>query len=141
MKPAYASAVTERLAALGDYLEELEPLRDYSLEEYLDDNRLRRMGERLLQLIVESASDAARMLMLGRGYNPGPSHAACFHNLARRHLLSHDLAGRLAEYTSVRNVVVHDYLALDDRMIYQQIKEARQVFGEFLRQMRRQIQE
>jgi len=141
VKPAYASAVTERLAALGDYLEELQPLGEYSLEEYLDDNRLRRMGERLLQLIVESASDAARMLMLGRGYNPGPSHAACFLNMAKRHLLSRDLADRLTEYVSLRNVVVHDYLALNDRMIHQQIEEAGQVFGEFLQQMRRQLKQ
>jgi uncharacterized protein YutE (UPF0331/DUF86 family) len=136
MKPTYAAAVTERLAAMQGYLEELAPLAAVSLEEYLSDSRLRRAAERLVQLVVESASDAARMLMLGRHYNPGPSHVACLQNMAKRHLISRNLADRLIEYVSLRNVVVHDYLTLDDEMVYRQVQNAEAVFGEFLEQMK-----
>lgn len=140
MKPTYVAAVTERLAALRGYLEELAPLASVSRDEYLADSRLRRAAERLLQLIVESASDAARMLMLGRGYNPGPSHVACFQNMAKRHMLSRNLADRLIEYVSLRNVVVHDYLTLNDEMVYRQVESAEAVFGEFLEQMKQALE-
>jgi len=136
MKPSYAAAVTERLAAMQGYLEELAPLAAVSLEEYLSDSRLRRAAERLVQLVVESASDAARMLMLGRHYNPGPSHVACLQNMAKRRLISRNLADRLIEYVSLRNVVVHDYLTLNDETVYRQVQNAEAVFGEFLEQMK-----
>jgi uncharacterized protein YutE (UPF0331/DUF86 family) len=136
MKRAYAAAITERLAALRGYLDELAPLAALSLDQYLADSEKRRAAERLLQLVVESASDAARMMMLGRGYNPGPSHVACFENMRKRRLISRSLADRLIEYVSLRNVVVHDYLTIDDEFVYGQVQGAEEVFAEFLREMR-----
>lgn len=135
MKRAYVRAVTERLAAMQGYLEELGEVAASTREQYLENRPLRRAGERLLQLVVESATDAARMYMLGRGWNPGPSHAACLQNMAKRNLLRHDLASRLIRYVSVRNVVVHDYLTIDDEAVFRQIQEASAVFGEFLKAM------
>ncbi len=136
MKRAYATAVTERLAAMRGYLEELAPLAALSLDQYLADSEKRRAAERLLQLTVESATDAARMLMLGKGYNPGPSNVACYDNMRKRKLISRHLADRLIEYVSLRNVVVHDYLTLNDETVYREVQEAGAVFGEFLQQMR-----
>lgn len=141
MKRAYAAAITERLAALRGYLDELAPLAALPLEQYLADSEKRRAAERLLQLVVESASDAARMMMLGKGYNPGPSHVACFENMRKRRLISRQLADRLIEYVSLRNVVVHDYLTLDDEFVYSQVRGAEAVFGEFLQQMRAALME
>jgi uncharacterized protein YutE (UPF0331/DUF86 family) len=46
------------------------------------------------------------------------------------------LASRLIQYVSVRNVVVHDYLTLDDEAVFRQIADAQAVFGEFLARMR-----
>lgn len=141
MKRAYAAAITERLAALRGYLDELAPLAALPLEQYLADSEKRRAAERLLQLVVESASDAARMMMLGKGFNPGPSHVACFENMRKRHLISRPLADRLIEYVSLRNVVVHDYLTLDDEFVHGQVRGAGEVFGEFLQQMRAALSE
>jgi uncharacterized protein YutE (UPF0331/DUF86 family) len=140
MKRAYIRAVTERLAAMQGYLDELGDVARVTPEQYLENRPLRRGGERLLQLVVESATDAARMFMLGRGLNPGPSHAACFQNLAHRNLLARDLSARLIQYVSVRNVVVHDYLTLDDEAVFRQIQEAPAVFGEFLKEMQRLLE-
>ncbi|NLO74319.1 MAG: hypothetical protein GX100_09475, partial [candidate division WS1 bacterium] len=69
MKRAHVRAVTERLAAMQAYLEELQEVAATSPEEYFSNSRERRAGERLLQLVVESATDAARMYMLGQGLN------------------------------------------------------------------------
>jgi uncharacterized protein YutE (UPF0331/DUF86 family) len=136
MKHSYVRAVTERLAAMQSYLGELGEVAGATREQYLADNKLRRAGERLLQLVVESSTDAIRMYMLGRGQNPGPSHAACLQNMGHRNLLPHELISRLIQYVSVRNVVVHDYLILDDESVFRQIQEAPAVFGEFLTHMR-----
>ncbi len=140
MKRVYAAAVTERLAAMRGYLEELAVPAALSLEEYLADNQKRRAAERLLQLVVESATDGARMLMLGKGYNPGPSHVACYENMRKRHLLTRALANRLIEYVSLRNVVVHDYLTLNDETVYREVTGARDVFTEYSRQMRKAVE-
>lgn len=136
MKRAHVRAVTERLAAMQAYLEELQEVAATSPEEYFSNSRERRAGERLLQLVVESATDAARMYMLGQGLNPGPSHAACLHNMMQRNLLPRELTNRLIQYVSVRNVVVHDYLTLDDEAVFRQIQEAPEVFGQYLARMR-----
>ena len=136
MKRAYVRAVTERLAAMRGYLEELGDVAVSTREQYLENRPLRRAGERLLQLVVESATDATRMYMLGHGLNPGPSHAACIQNMGHRNLIRHDLAARLIQYVSVRNVVVHDYLTLDDEAVFRQIEDAAAVFGEFTTRMR-----
>ena len=136
MKRAYVRAVTERLAAMQSYLAELAEVAEAGSEGYLNDSRTRRAGERLLQLVVESGTDAVRMYMLGRGFNPGPSHAACLQNMAHHNLLNRDLVGRLIQYVSVRNVVVHDYLTLDDEAVFRQIEDAPAVFGEFTTRMR-----
>ena len=141
MKHVYAAAVTERLAAMRGYLEELAPLAVLTLDQYLADSEKRRAAERLLQLVVESSSDASRMLMLGRGFDPGPSHVACVQNMRKRHLISRGLADRLIEYVSLRNVVVHDYLTLNDETVFHQVQQAGEVFTEFLRQMREAVGE
>jgi uncharacterized protein YutE (UPF0331/DUF86 family) len=135
MKRSYIRAVTERLAAMQSYLEELGQIAGATPEQYLADSQLRRAGERLLQLVVESATDAIRMCLLGRGQNPGPSHAAALQNMGHRNLLPRELVSRLIQYVSVRNVVVHDYLVLDDEAVFRQIQDAPAVFGEFLREM------
>ena len=140
MRRMYATAVAERLAAMRGYLRELQELGLGTLEAYLEDAKLRRAAERLLQLVVESSSDAARMLMLGLRRNPGPSHAACFHNMAQQRLLDRKLAQRLAEYALVRNVVVHDYLVLDDEMLFAQVRQAPEVFGQFAEEVTQQLQ-
>ena len=55
------SAINRKLIAMEQYLSELEILSQHSLKEYLADFKIKRACERLIQVIVESAIDLAKV--------------------------------------------------------------------------------
>lgn len=116
--------VRSRLAALVEYLQELERLQALSYEEYSGDFRNRRTVERLLQLIIEAACDVNAHIVVKKNQRPPADHHFSFVRLAELGILSGELGQDLARSVGLRNRLVHEYESIDDRIVFESIQPA-----------------
>jgi len=105
--------VARRLLALNDALRELARPACGDAEALVRDAMLRAAVERWLQVAVEAAIDIAHHVVAARGWTPSPTARSAFTTLAGHGLLEPAHASRLARAAALRNVLVHEYIAVD----------------------------
>lgn len=113
-----ADRTRDRLGRLEHLIERLDRVRRDGEEAYLVDEDRRAMTERRLQLAVQIAIDIAAAVASEQAVPPARDYAGVFVVLGRGGLLDGDLAERLAAAARQRNLLVHDYLELDDRLVF-----------------------
>lgn len=116
--------VRRKLRKLDQYLRELEEVRPPSLEAYLGSILVRRTVERLIQLLVEVANDINTHIIVSLGHPPPDDYYEGFVRMGELGILPEELARRLAPSAGERNILVHEYEAIDDRIVYESIQHA-----------------
>ena len=117
----------ERLEKLRAYRADLAQWRNLSLDEYLADRNTRYAVERLLHLVWEAVLAildhllSAKQEIVSDTYEDVPSHAR------RGGFLSEVRYRELRGLGGFRNVLVHDYVGLDDATVYRQMGKMNQV--------------
>ena len=84
---------------------------------------LRAATERWMQVAIESCIDLAFHVLASRGLPAPPSGRAAFQTLAMEGVLEATLAERLSNAVSMRNVLVHDYVAVDLSILARAVRE------------------
>lgn len=112
--------VAERLAALRDEIVFLKSERESaaSLVEYSSDARLRRAVERSLQMAIEICLDIGRRIISLENLQYPEDDREVFSVLAESQVVDPDLLPELQRMASFRNLLVHDYVRLDDERVY-----------------------
>ncbi|MFN3490707.1 MAG: type VII toxin-antitoxin system HepT family RNase toxin [Anaerolineales bacterium] len=121
--------IRKRIASLEEYLEILRGLQKYSLEEFLSNPEHYGSAERFLQLAIETTTDIG-------------NHIISSLKLGEVNWYS-DIAVLLEEkwirIIGFRNILVHDYLEVDRKIVYQvlqnglvNLEELKKSFAEFL---------
>ena len=126
--------VERKLEALADYLAELRALRPADLREYQPDLTRGRAIERLLQLVVEVATDINTHLAAESGQVPD-NYFQSFWSVARLGAIDEDLARALAPSAGLRDRLVHQYEALDDGQVFASIHMALGLFPVYTREI------
>ena len=129
-----AELVERKLEAMANYLDELRALRPSDLQEYRKDLPRRRAVERLLQLIVEVATDINTHLAAESGEVPD-DYFESFWSAARLGAIDAELARVLAPSAGLRNRLVHEYETLDDGQVFASIDMALGLFPTYIRQI------
>lgn len=91
--------------------------------------------ERLLQLIVEAASDINDHITVSMGKRPPEDYKASFRHAAEAKLILNDLADELEKSAGMRNILVHEYMRIDNRVVYDTIPLAIKHYTEYVRQI------
>jgi len=123
--------VLARLDRLEGYLRELREVVPSSLEEYLEKAEKRRACERLLQIAIESLIDICGLFVTGLRLGLPGEEEDLFEMLERRGTLSASLTGRLRKMRGFRNLLVHEYGRVDDRLVYEAARSRLPDFEEF----------
>jgi uncharacterized protein YutE (UPF0331/DUF86 family) len=110
--------VEARLDRLEELIERLERVRAHGLGGYLDDPGLRAQAERWLQLAIQICIDIGAQLVSEVAVRAPSDYAGVFTALADGGVLERDLAERLAQAARQRNLLVHAYLDIDDRRVF-----------------------
>lgn len=119
MDERQARLIQQKLINMDRYIEELGPYLESSLEEYLDKPGLRRIVERLAQVIIESAIDTNNLLIVASGGVPASTARESFAAIHALGVIDEYLLTRFHEtYIGLRNRIVHDYDVLDNRVVY-----------------------
>jgi uncharacterized protein YutE (UPF0331/DUF86 family) len=107
-----------KMQSLQTYLDEIKPLVEITFAEYKKDYIKRHAVEKLVELIVEIASDINRNLIESKKQAPASNYYNTFTQLSDLEIIPRDLSMRLAATTGLRNRLVHRYEELDHKVVY-----------------------
>jgi uncharacterized protein YutE (UPF0331/DUF86 family) len=128
-----------RLARLEEYLGILRRLSAYSLEEFLANPERYGAAERFLQLSIEAINDMAAQVAAEEGWGPLERARDLVDLFQAQGLLEEELAERWRRMIGFRNLLVHDYLEVDRKLVHRFLREGLQdlealarIFARFL---------
>jgi len=127
--------VRRKLSRLNMYLEKLKPISQKSFEEYSSEFYLKSSAERLIQLIVERAIDINNHVAVETNNRPPEDYSISFIRASEAGLISGDLAGKLKGSAGMRNILVHEYMDIDDEKVYNALFLAIKDYKEYLKQV------
>ena len=72
---------------------------------------------------IEACVDVAQHLCSSEGWGPPADNADALRQLARHGVLPHELGDQLARAVGFRNVLVHEYVAVDDEIVVRRLED------------------
>ncbi|PIS31182.1 hypothetical protein COT42_01720, partial [Candidatus Saganbacteria bacterium CG08_land_8_20_14_0_20_45_16] len=96
---------------------------------------LKSTAELLIQLIVECASDINNHVVVESGRRPPEDYTSSFIRASEAGLIKCDLADRIKGSGGMRNVIVHEYMDIDDDKIYKTLPLALSDYKEYINQV------
>ena len=110
--------VLAKLDALHGYERELGVVLPASLNDYKASLEKRRATERLLQISVECVLDTCGLLVAGLRLGLPAEEENLFDRLEQALVFSPDLVRTLRAMRRFRNILVHEYGAVDDEIVF-----------------------
>lgn len=134
-----AEVVRKRLNKLDEYLAILRELQKYSFEEFIADPERYGSTERFLQLAIENLGDLGNHAIADLALGVVNWHSDIPELLAEQDYLGEELKETWLRMIGFRNILVHEYLDIDRRVVYRvlqnhldDIAALREVFAQFL---------
>jgi uncharacterized protein YutE (UPF0331/DUF86 family) len=118
-----AEVVQRRLERLDEYLTILERLRGYSYEAFVADPEHYGSAERFLQLSIELVNDLGNHVVADEGLGAVAVTADIPRLLAEQGMLTQELVDRWVRMIGFRNILVHEYLEIDRRLVYEHLRD------------------
>ncbi|OFV84925.1 MAG: hypothetical protein A2W26_00890 [Acidobacteria bacterium RBG_16_64_8] len=121
--------ILAKLDALDGYLRELEQIVPTTFDGY---RRIetKRACERLLQISIESTIDVCGRLVIGLRLGLPAEETDLFAKLQQAGVVSAEMAAILGRMKGLRNILVHEYGQVNDRVVYEVFREN---LGDFVR--------
>ena len=130
--------VTARVAKIREYLALLRRVRAMADERrFVSDPLVYGNAERYLQLAIQAVLDISHHIVADRNLSLPADSKSLFDVLVRQKVLSRRLATKLTSMAGFRNVLVHEYLEIDRRRVYQVLKTELRDFESFIRAVTR----
>lgn len=130
-----------KLHKISELLSDLEALGEIDLHRLDTDRTARLAAERVLTLIVDlavSVNSHVCAVTLGR---TADSYGASFLLAAEAGLLEEGLAAQLRPSAGLRNVLVHNYVDIDESIVVQAVPLAIDQYGAYVKQAARWLVE
>ena len=109
--------VLRKIAELERYEEQVREFAGISLSAYRADWKTQRIVERTLQMMIEACVDIAGHMISDLRMRTPSSYADTFRVLGEHSVLDHELLGNMEKMAKFRNVVVHQYEAVDPEIV------------------------
>ncbi|MCX7854958.1 MAG: DUF86 domain-containing protein [Anaerolineae bacterium] len=134
-----AEVIRKRLNKLDEYLSILRSIQRYKWEEFIQDPEHYGSAERFLQLAIEAVNDIGSHIIAALDLGTVNWYSDIPAILEERGYISPALQERWIRMIGFRNALVHDYLDIDRRIVYEALQEGledlealREVFARFL---------
>jgi uncharacterized protein YutE (UPF0331/DUF86 family) len=111
--------VLGKLDALHGYDSELRSVLPRNLDEYAASVEKRRATERLMQVSVECILDICGLFVAGLRLGLPAEEENLFDRLEQARVLSPELVRTLRAMRRFRNILVHEYGAVDDKIVFE----------------------
>jgi uncharacterized protein YutE (UPF0331/DUF86 family) len=128
-----AEIVQSRLAAMNEYVARLDAKRHLSLPEMLSDQDAYYAIQHLLQLASQAAIDIAAHMLAADFSKRADNYHDVILALGSERVLPPDFARRFAAIAGFRNILIHEYLAVDPEKIHRFLSDGLDDFRAFAR--------
>lgn len=105
-----------------EYLTILESVLDFDEKRFFSDPFVYCTAERNLHLVIEALIDIGNHIISDPGYPKPETYAEIFYILREKDIIQEALFNEIDGMTSFRNLLVHDYLKIDRKQVYQLLK-------------------
>jgi uncharacterized protein YutE (UPF0331/DUF86 family) len=109
--------ILRKLAELEEYLGQIREFSSVSAADYSGDWKTRRIVERTLQIMIELCIDIAGHIISDRRLRVPISYADTFKSLTEAGLIAPPISDVMEKMAKFRNVVVHQYEAIDTEIV------------------------
>ncbi len=127
--------IAGKIAEMDSYITELEAIAPDKLEYYLEDERTKRACERLLQISVETVIDISALVLKGIKSTVPSDEEDVFDKLSKNGIITEKFLGKLKTMKGFRNILVHRYGEVNDRLVFSYLQNDLEDFSEFRRQV------
>lgn len=122
-------SILSRLNKFSDYIADLKLYRQKPADRFKEDHLLHHAAERCLQLAIESVLDMGSHLIAAKGFREPRDYEDVVAVLAENGVIPPELAQRLRGVGKFRNLLVHEYVALDLEQVYQHLFRVEELEG------------
>jgi len=118
-----AEVIRKRLSKLDEYLAILHGLRGYTFEEFVADPEHYGSAERFLQLAIETLTDLGNHVIADLRLGTVDWYSDIPRLLHEAGYISPEMRENWVRMIGFRNVLVHDYLDVDRKLVYEVMQE------------------
>ncbi len=133
MSPVEKEVVRRKLAVIVENLRALDPIKNMTREQYIDDIYKRKATERLLQELIEAAIDINIHIVVQTGSMVPDDYYESFIKAGELKIIPAELAVKLAPSAGLRNRLVHEYDLLEHSMVLEAVKVASDLYPEYIK--------
>jgi len=126
--------VLAKIDRLDAYIAELQEIAPGSFSEYQKVEK-KRACERLLQLSIEVVIDICNLFVSGLRLGLPAEEEDLFRKLLGAGVISETMHAKLRKMRGFRNILVHEYTQVDDRLVYEAVKTKLEDFASFKREV------
>lgn len=115
--------IKDKVEELENDLTELESFEVPEIEKFREDKKLKAACERYFEKIVENIISLAFLVIRLKNLSSPESEQHAFLILAKNKIITEEFAKRLKDAKDMRNRIVHNYITIDDNIVYHAISE------------------
>jgi len=128
-----------KIDELEGYLRELRSIVPDTYEEFQETEK-KRACERLLQIGIECLIDICGLLLRGKRLGLPADETDIFEKLQEATIISPEMKDTLRRMKGFRNILVHDYAKIDDRITFEMLQSHLGDFEEIKRRLLNSLQ-
>ncbi len=115
--------ILDRLKKLAQYLEFLDSVKSLTYEQYVGNQATQLAVERALQLAIQVIVDIATHILSTSANLTPEDYRDAILKLGQADVIPGDYAARIAGMAGFRNVLVHQYVNIDPRLVYENLQK------------------
>lgn len=127
--------VQERLRLISSFLEDLDLVGDVDEARLQSDRIVRHAVERILTQLVDLAVSVNGHISAAVSGNAPGTYREFYHAAAKAGAITPQLAAELAPSAGLRNILTHEYVAVDLSILAGAVPMARRLYKEYVRQV------
>ncbi len=117
------NGIERRLNELSERLARLGPLKERPIADFYEDAYLRDIAERNLEVAAQCCIDICHRIISIEGALKPRDYREAILRMAELGVLPAELSQRLAPLAGFRNILVHEYLAVDWEEVYANLSD------------------
>ena len=127
--------INSRLEKLREFVNILKTLKGVVAEDLIEDVDKRAKAERFLQLSIEACVDIAELIIVDQRLSAPVDSADAIEILGQEKIIDHTFAKDFAKSVGLRNILVHEYIDIDYKIIAETINKRLGDFDRFAKEV------
>jgi len=113
----------DKIVEIEGYMDRLKSIIPENFNKYLDNFVIKAACERYFEKIVEAVIDLAFLIIKENEFRSPNSDRDALNILSEKNVISSTLSDKFGDAKSMRNIIVHEYGYIDDRKVFDAMKD------------------